>query len=56
VATAARLIIEASPAPHGLGGRPPGFAEAVAASEARRADLNNRFEVARADSPIGVEL
>ena len=26
VATAARLIIEASPAPHGLGGRPPGFA------------------------------
>jgi hypothetical protein len=56
VATAARLIIEVSPAPHGLGGRPPGFAEAVATSEARRADLNNRFEAADANSSIGVEL
>jgi hypothetical protein len=56
VATAARLIIEASPAPHCPGGRPPGFAEAVAAAEARRADLNSRFEAAGADIAIGVEL
>jgi hypothetical protein len=56
VATAARLIIEASPAPHGLGGRPPGFAEVVAAAEARRAELSNRFGVDAADSSIGVEL
>jgi hypothetical protein len=56
VAAAARLIIEASPAPHGLGGRPPGFAEVVAAAEARRADLNNRFGADAADSSIGVEL
>jgi hypothetical protein len=56
VATAARLIIEASPAPHGLGGRPPGFAEAVAAAEARRAGLNNRVGADAADSSNGVEL
>jgi hypothetical protein len=56
VASAARLIIEGSPAPHGLGGRPPGFAEVVAAAEARRADLNNRFGADAADTSIGVEL
>jgi N-terminal domain of anti-restriction factor ArdC len=56
VATAARLIIEASPAPHGLGGRPPGFAEVVAAAEARRADLNNRFVADAADTSIGMVL
>jgi hypothetical protein len=56
VATAARLVIEASPASHGLGGRPPGFADEVAAAEARRADLNNRFGADATDLSIGVEL
>ena len=56
VATAARLIIEASPAPHGLGGRPPGFAEVVAAAATRRVDLNSRFGADTADTSIGVEL
>ena len=39
VATAARQIVDASPAVHGSGGRPPGVDQAVAASQARRAEL-----------------
>jgi hypothetical protein len=56
VACAARLIIEASPAPHVLGGRPPGSAQVTAAAKAHRAELNNRFGADAADSSIGVEL
>jgi hypothetical protein len=56
VATAARLIIEASPAPHDLGGRPPGSAQVFAAAEARRADLSNRLGPDAADRSIEVEL
>jgi hypothetical protein len=56
VATAARLIIEASPAPHVLGGRPPGSAQVAAAAETRRAELGNRLEASAVDSPIGVDL
>lgn len=37
VAQAARIIIEASPAPHSAGGRPPGADRAVAAAQGRRA-------------------
>jgi hypothetical protein len=56
VATAARLIIEASPAPHVLGGRPPGSAQVAAAAEARRDELGNRLEAGAVDSSIRVEL
>jgi hypothetical protein len=56
VATAARLIIESSPAPHVLGGRPPGSAQVAAAAEARRAELGNRIEAGAVGSSIGVDL
>ena len=44
VAQAARAIIEASPAVHTEGGRPPGAAVAAAAAESRRAALVERLE------------
>jgi hypothetical protein len=56
VATAARLIIEASPAPHVLGGRPPGSAQVAAAAGARRAELGNGIEAGAVGSSIGVDL
>jgi hypothetical protein len=56
VASAARMIIEGSPAPHVTGGRPPGSAVVLAAAEARRAELNNRFGADAAVRSNGVEL
>jgi N-terminal domain of anti-restriction factor ArdC len=44
VARAARQIIDASPAPHASGGRPPGVEEAVNAARAHRAELSGRLE------------
>lgn len=46
ISTAARRIIDASPAPHASGGRPPGVDEAVAATQARRTEVADRLEVA----------
>jgi hypothetical protein len=43
VARTARQIIEASPAPHTRGGKVPGAELAVAAAQARRAELEGRF-------------
>jgi len=43
VATAARHIIDTSPAAHLSGGRPPGFEAAVAAAQARREGLGTRL-------------
>ncbi|MHB1533091.1 MAG: ArdC family protein [Acidimicrobiales bacterium] len=50
VATAARRIIEASPAPHLGGGRPPGVEVAVAAAQARREGLGARLGASTEES------
>ncbi len=49
VATAARQIIDASPAPHFAGGRPPGFEAVVTSAHARRAGLGSRLAAPRGD-------
>jgi hypothetical protein len=56
VARAARLFIEASPAPHGAGGRPPGSEQVAAAAETRRAELGNRLAADAAESGMGMGL
>ena len=54
VATAARNIIDASPAPHLAGGRPPGFEAAVAAAQSRREGLDTRLGGSTQD-PVACE-
>ncbi len=49
VATAARQIIDASPAPHFAGGRPPGFEAVVTSAHARREGLGSRLAAPRGD-------
>jgi hypothetical protein len=56
VATAARLIIEASPATHVPGGRPPGSAQVAGVAGARRAELGNGIGAGAVSSSIGVDL
>ena len=63
VAAAARHIVEASPAPHLSGGRPPGVEAVVAAARGRREGLGTRLGASLKDSvacePVaqaGVEL
>jgi hypothetical protein len=59
VATAARQIIEASPAPHVPGGKAPGAAAAVAAARAGREAAVNRPShtvAAAASEPAGVGM
>ena len=43
VARAARQIIEASPAPHAVGGKVPGVEAAITAAQSRRAELEARL-------------
>jgi hypothetical protein len=52
VATAARHIIDASPAAHLSGGRPPGVEAAVAAAQARREGLGTRFGESTQDPAV----
>jgi len=52
VATAARQIIDASPAPHAGGGRPPGVEKAVAAAGARREGLEGRLGASTKDPVV----
>jgi hypothetical protein len=54
VATAARRVIEASPAPHADGGRVPGAEAAVAAAGSRRAELEARLVAQPAVEPAEV--
>jgi hypothetical protein len=54
VAKAARQIIEASPAPHTAGGKVPGAEAAIAAAQARRAELEARLVAPPAAEPAVV--
>jgi hypothetical protein len=54
VATTARLIIEASPAPHTSGGRVPGAEAAIAAAQARRCELEARMSAVPEVDAVGV--
>jgi hypothetical protein len=54
VATAARQLIEASPAAHATGGKVPGVQAAIAAAQQRRSELEVRPAPASEPEPVAV--
>jgi predicted transcriptional regulator of viral defense system len=54
VATAARQLIDASPAPHTTGGKVPGVQAAIAAAQQRRSELEVRLAPAAEPEPVAV--
>jgi hypothetical protein len=54
VATAARQLIEASPAAHTTGGKVPGVQAAIAAAQQRRSELELRLPPASEPEPVAV--
>jgi hypothetical protein len=54
VATAARQVIEASPATHTTGGRVPGAEAAIAAARQRRNELDSRLAPTAEPEPAAV--
>ncbi len=54
VATAARQVIEASPATHTTGGKVPGVDAAIAAARQRRSELDSRLAPTAQPEPVAV--